>query len=288
VSVHRRWPVLLPLLCLAACAGRPDDPPPPADSSHAALAFDPAACGSVAGVVRWQGDVPRVEPFRSIDEPLSDQPDPPPARDRVNPNVPRIDPQSRALAGAIVYLRGVDATKARPWHHPPLRVDMRDQAFVVRQGAAGNVGFAKLGDSVEFVSHDERFHVAQARGAAFFALTLPRPGLTRSRRLDSPGVVELASGSGYFWMRAYVHVSDHPYFTRTDSQGRFRLDQVPAGDYEIVAWHPDWRVRGEYRNPDLFRVQQVRFRPPLQSTARVGVRANETADAELSLSARRQ
>ena len=282
MSVHRRWPVSLPLLCLAACAGRPDDPPPPPERPQQASTFDPAACGSVAGIVRWRDDVPTAEPFRSIDEPLSDQPGPP-ARDRSNPNAPRIDPQSRALAGAVVYLRGVDPTKARPWHHPPLRVEMRDQAFVVRQGAAGNVGFAKLGESVEFVSCDERFHAAQARGAAYFALTLPRPGQSRSRRLDSPGVVELASGCGYFWMRAYVHVSDHPYFTRTDAQGRFRLDQVPAGDYEVVAWHPDWRVRSESRNPDLFRVQQVRFRPPLEASRPVRVRAGREADAELAL-----
>jgi len=79
-----------------------------------------------------------------------------------------------------------------------------------------------------------------------------------------------------------------PTSPRTDSEGRFRLDQVPAGDYELVAWHPDWRVRNESRNPDLFRVQQVRFRPPLESAARVSVHANQTTDAELSLSARRQ
>src|SRR5262249_55977804 len=147
--------------------------------------------------------------------------------------------------------------------------------------------FARVGDEIEFVSYDDnRLHAAQARGATFFSLTLPRPEQPRKRRLDVPGVVELASASGYFWMRAYVHVSDHPYLTHTDAEGRFRLEQVPEGDYDLVAWHPDWRVAQEQRNPDLFRVQQVRFRPPLEASGRVSVRDGKTVEIELGLGAR--
>ena len=107
--------------------------------------------------------------------------------------------------------------------------------------------------------------------------------MSRKRRLDSPGVVELLSGSGYFWMRAYVHVSEHPYLTRTDAAGRFRLEGVPAGDYDLVAWHPNWRVGSEQRNPDLFRVQQVRFAAPLESSRRIHVEARKTTGVDLSL-----
>ena len=278
----RLWPLALPLLCLAACAEEPAAPPRPAPPQPGE--FDPATTGTLSGFVRWRGAVPRVEPFRAIDEPLTDQPAPPP-RDRANPNAPRIDPPTRALAGAVVSLRGIDPRRARPWHHPPLCVELRGQAFVLGQTSAPNVGFVKTGDPVEFVSDDPLPHVAQARGAAFFGLALPRPGIRRLRRLDAPGVVELASGAGYFWMRAYVHVSEHPYLTVTDAEGRFRLDQVPPGDYEAVAWHPDWRVQKEQRNPDLFRVQQVRFRPPLEASRPVTVRAGSTADVELALPA---
>lgn len=280
----RLWPIVLPLLCLAACdCQRPADSPASAEASSR---FDPAACGSVTGIVRWGGDVGSVAPFRSIDEPLTDKPQTATVRDWPNPNAPRIDPASGALAGAVVSLRGVDPQKARPWDHAPLRVELRQQTFVLRQAEGSHVGFVRAGDAVEFVSHDERLHVAQARGAAFFALTLPKPGQARTRRLEAPGVVELASGAGYFWMRAYVHVSDHPYLTRSDERGGFRLDQVPAGDYDLVVWHPDWHVSSEQRNPDLFRVQQVRFGPPLEGTQRVRVQPGRTAEVEFALGAR--
>lgn len=260
----RLWLVALPLVFLAACAERPE------------------AAGVVAGVVRWSGDVPAVAPFRSPEEPLSDKPDA--ARDWPNPNAPRVG-EAGGVRGAVVYLRGVDPHAARRWHHPPARAELRGQRYALEQGGPVDVAFVRAGDEIEFVSRDDRLHVARARGAAFFSLTLPRPGEARKRRLATPGVVELTSGTGYFWMRAYAHVAEHPYLARTDAQGRYRLEQVPPGEYEVVAWHPDWRVERQERNPDLFRVQQVRFGSPLEAsrTARVG--AGEVA-VDLALGGR--
>jgi len=298
----RLWTIAVPLLCLAACAERPADPPTPPEPPPASPSnFDPKACGTIKGVVRWSGDLPSVEPFRSIDEPLTDQPDTPPARNWPNPNAPSIHPTSRTLAGAIVFLRGVDPSKARPWYRPSLSIRLEGQTFRVHQQSQwtkpesgdfwscdveSNVDFVRAGDKFGLVSYDDRLHVVQARGAAFFSLTLPAPGQVRERRLTPPGVVELTSGSGYFWMRAYVHVCAHPYYTRSDSNGVFLLDQVPKGDYDLVAWHPDWRVSGEERNPDLFRVQQVRFGAPLESSRRVSVRKEQRTDADVTLGAR--
>jgi hypothetical protein len=39
------------------------------------------------------------------------------------------------------------------------------------------------------------------------------------------------------WMKAYVSVFDHPYFAVTDDTGRYQIDNVPLGKYEVVAWH---------------------------------------------------
>jgi hypothetical protein len=265
---------LLPLF-LVCCADPPSSlaPPSPPDPGHD---FDPDTTGSIAGLVRWHGTPPKVEPLRSVDEPLSDRPALP-ARDWPNPNTP-------SLGNVVVLLRGVDPHKARPWHHPAVRVELREQTYRVRQGASeGHIGFVRAGDPVEFVSLDDRLHVARVRGAAFFSLHLPRPNAPRSRPLPRPGLVELTSGSGYFWMRAYLFVSDHPYLTRLDSAGHFRIDGVPPGGYDVVAWHPNWQVSEQYRNPDLFRIQQVHYAAPIESVRRVRVTAGQETEANLSL-----
>jgi hypothetical protein len=45
-------------------------------------------------------------------------------------------------------------------------------------------------------------------------------------------------------MSAYVHVVEHPYFDVTSAEakgdrkpGEFLLENVPAGEYELVCWH---------------------------------------------------
>src|SRR5262249_39172772 len=145
---------------------------------------------------------------------------------RANPHAPAIDPATRAVKDAVVFLRGIDPRRSRPWDHPPVRVEMRDYLLVVRQGAAeGRVGFVRRGDGVEMVSAQPAFHALQARGAAFFTLMFPDPGGPRTRRLGRAGVVELTSAAGHFWMRGHLFVDDHPYYARADAAGRFTFGQ---------------------------------------------------------------
>ena len=47
-----------------------------------------------------------------------------------------------------------------------------------------------------------------------------------------------------------MFVCDHPYYAVTDADGRFRFPSVPAGQYELVAWHPNWVVAHTERNPE--------------------------------------
>lgn len=39
------------------------------------------------------------------------------------------------------------------------------------------------------------------------------------------------------WMNAYVAVMSHPYFDTSGLDGKFEISGVPAGTYEVVAWH---------------------------------------------------
>ena len=38
------------------------------------------------------------------------------------------------------------------------------------------------------------------------------------------------------WMTAYAYVFDHPFFSMTGDDGKFKIDHLPVGTYTLVAW----------------------------------------------------
>jgi hypothetical protein len=276
-------------LSVLGCGDVSVPPPSPEAPASGGERFDPARTGTIRGRILWHGPVPVIAPFHSIPEPLSDQL-PPPPQDWPNPNVPRIDVKTSALAGAVVWMRGVDPALGRPWDLPAVRVEMKAQQYHILQGKADRrTGFVRAHDCIELVSRDPLIHAVQVRGfggtgkSAYFTCMLPDWHKVASRQVEGPEVVEIASAAGYFWMRAYLFVSDHPYLAHTDEQGNFTLKDVPAGTYDIIAGHPDWRISAWERNPDSMRMQQVRFRPPLTCRKSIGVQPGQTTNVELAL-----
>jgi hypothetical protein len=156
-------------------------------------------------------------------------------------------------------------------------IELHDERPMVRQGDGPprTVGFVRRGDTVALVSRQPLFHALRARGAAFWTLTFPDPDRPLARRFDRPGLVELSSAAGHFWMHAYLWVAEHPYFTLTDAAGRWELAGVPPGEYDLVVWHPNWRVDRQERDPETGTVARVYFRPPVERVRRVSVREGE-------------
>jgi plastocyanin len=92
--------------------------------------------------------------------------------------------------------------------------------------------------SVKMTSKDpvlHTMHAAAADGRVFFNISMPIPNLTISRPIDKPGVVTL-SCSTHTWMRGYLFVTDEVSGV-SGFDGKFRLENVPAGVVELRFWH---------------------------------------------------
>jgi hypothetical protein len=281
----------LTLFGLAVLSGCDDIAPPPErpaePPTETSRDFNPATAGAIRGQVVWEGAIPEVPPYRAPVSPAGEQR----GGSRYNwpnPNAPKIDPRSKAVTGAVVFLRGIDLPRARSWDHPPVRIELRGYQIHVCQGERdGPSGFVRRGDAITLVSVQDLFHSLQLRGAAFLARTFADRDRPCTQRLDRAGVVEMMSGCGYFWMRGRLFVDDHPYYTHTDAEGRFLLPQVPPGQYELVCWLPDWHEARRELDADTALLCRLTFRPAVEIVQTVRLDPRQTRTASIRLPAGR-
>ena len=254
----------------------------PPSSSPAPTTFDPANSGTVTGRVTWAGPIPAREMFLyGVPKPDGNFD----IRPFPNPNTPDVEPTTQAVRGAVVFLRGVDPTATKPWDLPPVRVELRDRQIVVKQGddVPRRAGFVRRGDAVSIVSAEPVFHVLRGRGGDFFALAFPDPDRPLTRNFDRAGRVELTSGAGYYWANADLFVTDHPYFTLTDADGRFTLSQVPAGPVQVVVWLPGSVVVKKERDPESGLFTRQTYAPPREVTHDLAVQPGRSTEANVGV-----
>jgi hypothetical protein len=113
-----------------------------------------------------------------------------------------------------------------------LGLDNRNCAFVP------HVQIAPVGSELLLLNSDPILHDVHAR---LGSETLFNEGLPTWRqvkkRLARTGIVTIQCDVLHTWMSAYVVVTASRYFAVTDEKGEFVIEAVPAGNYEIEAWH---------------------------------------------------
>jgi hypothetical protein len=205
------------------------NPPYPTSQGYAVVAV--VEPGAIEGVVTWKGARPPVK--------LEAQP----GTDAKRCGGASSENRSLVLApggeveGAVVYLVDVRAGK-----QPALTLGGTIDADAETCALAPHVQVAAPIGLLATVSN---------RGVDTALVRITTPGGSRADELslsgraqrevslDQPGPWELAlagaqpGGTGDAW----VYIASHPYYTVTDEKGRFRLDDVPPGEYTLAVWH---------------------------------------------------
>jgi plastocyanin len=100
------------------------------------------------------------------------------------------------------------------------------------------VSVIQQGTSVTFPNRDPILHhVYSFSPAKPFEIKLYTGKSPGEILFDKAGVVTLGCNI-HDWMIAYIVVVPTPYFARTDASGVALLRDIPAGSYELRAWHP--------------------------------------------------
>ena len=161
----------------------------------------------------------------------------PPAGAAARPNV--ADLGAKPMHGpsadegrSVVYLesapRGAFEDRAEDAR---VRMDQRHETFVP------HVLAIMTGTTVVFTNSDRTYHnVFSLSRTRPFDLGRYRSGGAKSIRFDRPGVVRVFCDI-HSHMSAFILVFGHRYFSITDDDGRFEIDDVPPGTYNVVVWN---------------------------------------------------
>jgi len=69
-----------------------------------------------------------------------------------------------------------------------------------------------------------------------FATMVGKHGHFGTVKVDEPGMY-VVKCDVHGWMQAFIRVDPHPFHSVTDSDGRFRIEGLPPGNYTLELWH---------------------------------------------------
>ena len=235
--------------------------------------------GTISGAVKWSGAQPRSLTFPITKDPQICDPE---SRKRIDLERLIIGPDG-GVANTVVFLKGM--SQGKPMVLPEARrfLDQRRCRY------EPHVLLVPQAENLKMKSSDATLHTIHMEGAATYNLPFPFPNQVVSRTMQTPGLVTLKCNGGHVWMNAVAVVTEHPYYVVTDETGRFELTNVPAGHYELVAWHEGWTVTRNEATHDVLTehtVQRPLFSPPRTWQKAVTVEPNQSLQVQFVISER--
>ncbi len=145
--------------------------------------------------------------------------------------------ESGGVANTVIWIEG-DLSKAPPYHYQELTLKkyQMDQA---QCDFTPHVLLAPAGIPVEIHTLDATVHGVMGftpEGRNIFNLTFPQPGYS-VRKIFSEGGPHGLRCAVHPWMNGVIFIQTHPYFTVTDTDGRFKIPKIPEGKFQVFAWH---------------------------------------------------
>lgn len=226
----RTFPVMLAFLLLAiGCGGGKQEATAEAPAAAAPAANAPAgAAGSatITGTVLFEGAPPAPAKVAMDADPVCQMQHS--GKGQMTEDVVATDGK---LQHVFVYVKS-GLHGAFPSPATPAKLDQQGCWYAPR------VVGVQTNQPLEIVNSDGTLHNVNAKPTINqpFNVAQPVQGMKTTKKFAKPEIGITVKCNVHPWMKAYIHVVDHPFFSVTDASGAFSLKGLPAGTYTLEAW----------------------------------------------------
>ena len=224
--------VVFAAVAVAACGGDAPTAGGGTPAPTAAGAVDPASIadpGAISGTINFVGDAPEGMVLQMAADPycLTSHAGTEVVSQRVVVN------DNATLRYVFVYVKeGLDQTFTTS----------ADTVELSQEGCmyAPHVLGLQTNQTLSVVNNDDALHNINGQptesGNVPFNFAQPIKGMTADRTFASAEIIPVKCDV-HPWMQAFIVVTNHPYFAVSSADGSFTINNLPAGDYVVAAWH---------------------------------------------------
>lgn len=184
----------------------------------------------IAGTIKYDGEVPKLPPLKMDADPAC-------ASKHTTPPMAEMLVLGSGNTMGNIFVHVKSGLPAKEYPAPKETVVINQEGCIYKPHVLG----VMAGQSVKFKNADGVLHNVHALPNANQSFNMAMP----ATMVDSPEKNFAKVETDPFkikcdvhpWMLSWVRVMPHPYFSVTKEDGKFSLSGLPAGTYEIEAWH---------------------------------------------------
>jgi plastocyanin len=187
----------------------------------------PAHAGSISGTVKFDGTAPKFKEIKMDADPVC-------VTHHTGPVYPQtlVLGDGNTMGNVFVYIKK-GANKTTPAPTEELVIDQKGCEYTPH--VAGIVA----GQPVKVLNPDGTLHNVHALSRTNPEVNVAMPKFRKeiSLKFDKPEFMIPLKCDVHPWMGAYLAVMPNNYFSVTKTDGKFSIADLPAGTYEVEAWH---------------------------------------------------
>ena len=196
----------------------------------AASLVGPAFAGSIAGTIKYDGAVPNLKPLAMDADPACAKKHSEPVKNEM------LSLGSGNTLGNILVRVKDGLPKDKKYDAPKDPVVFDQKGCVYHP----HVFAVQAGQPLKILNSDGVLHNVHAMPAvnSQFNMAMPANRTEATHTFDKPEEKPFkVKCDVHPWMTAYGVVLTNPFYAVTKDDGSFEIKDLPAGEYEIEAWH---------------------------------------------------